>query len=162
VAFLSWRFGITQTTLWRIEVAPVRGLSNVATPTKAIITIATSINRYGNGDDAEEGGPREMCMGWSISHFLYPKGQTRRLQRRALSRLYSLCSCCFQLQRFSHHAHCVLVQPVQVGLLAQPCRRTRPGSLPLQHFLHYFSEEVPTGERGIRTSEKALSTHSGE
>ncbi len=26
-------------TAWRIEVAPVPGLSNVATPTKAIITI---------------------------------------------------------------------------------------------------------------------------
>jgi hypothetical protein len=44
-------------TAWRIEVAPVPGLSNVATPTKAIITIATSIYRYGNGDDAEEGAP---------------------------------------------------------------------------------------------------------
>ena len=33
------------------------------------------------------------------------------------------------LQRFSHHAHRVLVQPVQVGLLAQPRRRTRPQGL---------------------------------
>jgi hypothetical protein len=33
VVFLNWRFGLTQTTLWRIEVAPVPGLSNVATPT---------------------------------------------------------------------------------------------------------------------------------
>jgi hypothetical protein len=23
-----------------------------------------------------------------------------------------------------------------------------PGSLPRQHFLHYFSEEIPTGEQG--------------
>ena len=37
-----------------------------------------------------------------------------------------------------------------------------PGTLPRQHILHYFSEEIPTGERGIRTSEKAPSTHSGE
>jgi hypothetical protein len=37
-----------------------------------------------------------------------------------------------------------------------------PGSLPGQHFLHYFSEEVLTGERGIRTSENSSSTHSGE
>jgi hypothetical protein len=43
VAFLNWRFGLTQTTLWRIEVAPFPDLFNVATPTKAIITIATSI-----------------------------------------------------------------------------------------------------------------------
>ena len=34
-----------------------------------------------------------------------------------------------QLQRFSHHAHPVLVQPVQVSLLAQPWRRTRPQGL---------------------------------
>jgi hypothetical protein len=27
-----------------------------------------------------------------------------------------------------------------------------PGSLPGQHFLHYFSEEIPTAERGIRTA----------
>jgi hypothetical protein len=32
VAFLSWRFGLTQMTAWRIEVAPVPDLSNVATP----------------------------------------------------------------------------------------------------------------------------------
>jgi hypothetical protein len=32
VAFLNWRFGLTQMTAWRIEVAPVPGLSNVATP----------------------------------------------------------------------------------------------------------------------------------
>jgi hypothetical protein len=37
-----------------------------------------------------------------------------------------------------------------------------PGSLPRQHFLHYFSEEAPTGERGIRTAESTPSTHSGE
>jgi hypothetical protein len=37
--FLNWRLGLTQMTAWRIEVAPVPGLSNVATPTKAIITI---------------------------------------------------------------------------------------------------------------------------
>jgi hypothetical protein len=104
-------------------VAPVPGLSNVATPTKAIITIATSIYGYGNGDDAEEGDPERCAMGWSISHFLNPKGRTRRLQRRALSALYSLCSRYIQLQRFAHHAHRILLQPVQVGLLAQEPRR---------------------------------------
>jgi hypothetical protein len=41
-------------------------------------------------------------------------------------------------------------------------QRTRPGSLPGQHFLHYFSEEVPRGERGIRTSENTPATHSGD
>jgi hypothetical protein len=28
-----------------------------------------------------------------------------------------------------------------------------PGSLLREHFLHYFSEEAPTGERGIPTVE---------
>jgi hypothetical protein len=32
VAFLNWHFGLTQITAWRIEVAPVPDLSNVATP----------------------------------------------------------------------------------------------------------------------------------
>jgi hypothetical protein len=52
VAFLNWRFGLTQTTLWRIEVVPVPDLSNVATLTKAIITIPITLYGYGNGDDA--------------------------------------------------------------------------------------------------------------
>jgi hypothetical protein len=66
VAFLNWRFAPTQTTLWRIEVAPFPGLSNVATPTKAIITIPITLYGYGNGDDAEEGVPREGAMGGSM------------------------------------------------------------------------------------------------
>src|SRR5919112_3454993 len=93
-----------------------------------------SIYGYGNGDDAEEGDPDGCAMGWSISHFLYPKGRSRRLQRRALSRLYSLCSSCIQLQRLAHHAHRILVQPVQVDHLAQPWRRTQPGSLLVSTF----------------------------
>jgi len=56
LAFLNWRFELTQMTAWRIEVAPVPGLSNVATSTKAIITIPITPYGYGNGDDAEEGG----------------------------------------------------------------------------------------------------------
>jgi hypothetical protein len=47
----------------------------------------------------------------------------------------------------------------RAGALAE---NAAPGSLPGQHFLHYFSEEVPTGERGIRTAENTPSTHSGE
>jgi hypothetical protein len=38
----------------------------------------------------------------------------------------------------------------RAGALAE---NAAPGSLPRQHFLHYFSEEVLTGERGIRTAE---------
>jgi hypothetical protein len=68
-----------------------------------------------------------------------------------------------QLQRLAYHAHRILVEPVQVGLLMQEPRRcTRTWSLPRQHFLHYFSEEVPTGQRSIRTAENTPSTHSGE
>jgi hypothetical protein len=63
VSFLNWRFGLTQTTLWRIEVASFPGLSNVATPTKAIITIPITLYGYGNGDDAEDGVPRDGAMG---------------------------------------------------------------------------------------------------
>ena len=33
MAFLNWRFRLTQTTLWRIEVAPFPNLSHVATLT---------------------------------------------------------------------------------------------------------------------------------
>ena len=50
--------GLLKMTAWRIEVAPFPGLSNVATPTKAIITIPITLYGYGNGDDAEEGGPK--------------------------------------------------------------------------------------------------------
>jgi hypothetical protein len=58
VAFLmTGRFGLTQQTLWRIEVAPFPDLSNVATPTNPIITISITLYGYGNGDDAEERGP---------------------------------------------------------------------------------------------------------
>ena len=58
-------------TAWRIEVAPVRGLSDVATPTKAIITIPITLYGYGNGD-AEEGGA-EPCVDERVSpHNLHP------------------------------------------------------------------------------------------
>jgi hypothetical protein len=67
VALLNWRFGLTQTTLWWIEVAPFPGLSNVATPTKAIITIPITLYGYGNGDDAEEGIPRGGVLGRSMA-----------------------------------------------------------------------------------------------
>ena len=63
VAFLNWRFGLSQTTLWRIEVILVPDLSNVATPTEPIITIPIAIYGYGNGDDTREGGPERWCDG---------------------------------------------------------------------------------------------------
>jgi hypothetical protein len=66
VAFLNWHFGLTQMTAWRIEVVPVPDLSNVAVPTKAIITIPITLYGYGNGDEAEEGVPRDGAMGGSM------------------------------------------------------------------------------------------------
>ena len=66
MAFLNWRFGLTQMTAWRIEVAPVPDLSKVASPTRAIITIPITQYGYGNGDDAEEGVPRDGAMGGSM------------------------------------------------------------------------------------------------
>ena len=74
MAFLNWRFstgasGLLKMTAWWIEVAPVPGSSNVATPTKAIITIPITLYGYGNGDDAEEGDPERRCNGrqaWGV------------------------------------------------------------------------------------------------
>jgi hypothetical protein len=60
------------------------------------------------------------------------------------------------LQSIAHHAHRVLVQPVKVGLLAQPRRRTRPGSLLRQHFLHYgtfFTKVVKKSQQANGASE---------
>ena len=74
MAFLNWRFGLTQMTAWRIEVAPVPGLSNVATPTKAIITIPITLYGSGDGDDAEEGLPRDGAMGGSMGSTSATKG----------------------------------------------------------------------------------------
>jgi hypothetical protein len=88
VAFLNWRFGLTQTTLWRIEVAPVPGLSNVATPTKAIITIPITLYGYGNGDDAEEGGPESWRDG--REHGEHKADKARRCRRLHLPEHLSL------------------------------------------------------------------------
>jgi hypothetical protein len=60
-------------------VAPVSGLSNVATPTKAIITIPITLYGYGYGDDAEEGGPRGMCNGQEYRE--YKRDKARRCSR---------------------------------------------------------------------------------
>src|SRR5215210_8891323 len=67
-------------TAWRFEVAPFPGLSNVATPTKPIITIPITLYGYGNGDDAEEGGSRETAR-------LGEHGEHKRDKARRCSRL---------------------------------------------------------------------------
>jgi len=62
--FLNWRFGLTQMTAWRIEVAPVRGLSNVATLTRPIITIPITLYMdMGMVMIREKGGPARWCDG---------------------------------------------------------------------------------------------------
>jgi hypothetical protein len=60
VAFLNWRFGLTQTTLWRIEVAPFPDLSDVATPTISIITIPITLYGYGMVMMPKKGVPRDV------------------------------------------------------------------------------------------------------
>ena len=68
MAFLNWRFGLTQMTIWRIEVAPFPDLSNVATPTKAIITIPITLYMdMGMVMIREKGVPRDAAMGGSMA-----------------------------------------------------------------------------------------------
>ena len=65
--FLNWRFGLTQMTAWRIEVAPFPDLLNVATPTKAIITIPITLYMdMGMVLIREKGVPRDAAMGGSM------------------------------------------------------------------------------------------------
>jgi hypothetical protein len=154
---------ITQLTLCRIEVAPVPGLSNVATPTKAIITIPITLYRYGNGDDAE-GGSRRMCNG--REHREYKRDKARRCSRlvrslgdrkRDMLRLHPAAA---SLSPRAPDPRPACPGPsTRAGALAM---NAAPGTLPRQHFLHYFCEEALTGERGIRTSENTPSPHSGE
>jgi hypothetical protein len=119
--FLSWRFGLTQMTIWRIEVAPFPDLLNVATPhKKAIITIPITLYMdMGMVMIGEKGVPRDGAMGGSIE-------STSATKPVAVADWFGLleigketCSGCIQLQRLAHHAHRILIQPVQVGLLAQ-------------------------------------------
>jgi hypothetical protein len=79
VAFLNWRFGLTQMTAWRIEVAPFPDLSNVPPPTKPIVTIPITLYGYGKGNDAEEGAPERRRNG--LEH-----GEQKRVKARRYSR----------------------------------------------------------------------------
>jgi hypothetical protein len=66
VAFLNWRFGLTQMTAWRIGVGPVPGLSNVATPTKLSSPSQSLYMDMGMVMIREKGAPRDGAMGGSI------------------------------------------------------------------------------------------------
>jgi hypothetical protein len=154
---------LTQTTLWRIEVAPFPGLSSVATPTKAIITIPITLYGCGNGDNAEEGGSRETAR-WA-GHGEHKRDKARRCSRlvrplgdrkRDMFQLHPAAA--FRSPRAPGPRQACAGRTPLAGALAE---NAAPGSLPRQHFLHYFSEEVPTGERGLRSAENIPSTHSG-
>ena len=68
--------------------------------------------------DGREHGEHKRDKGRRCSRLVRPLGDRKRDMLGYI-----------QLQRLAHHAHRVLVQPVQVGLLAQPWRRTRPQGL---------------------------------
>jgi hypothetical protein len=70
---------LSQMTACRLEVAPVADLSNVATPTRAIITIPITLYGYGNGDNAEEGGPERRRNG--REHGEHERDKARRCSR---------------------------------------------------------------------------------
>src|SRR5215208_997695 len=60
------------------------------------------------------------------------------------------CSSCIQLQRLAHHAHRILVQPVQVGLLAQPCGERGHG---LCYASTFYTASVKKSQQPNRASE---------
>jgi hypothetical protein len=66
VAFLNWHFGLTQMTAWRIEVAPVSGLSNVYTCEDPSSPSQSLYMDMGMVMIREKGGPRDGAMGGSI------------------------------------------------------------------------------------------------
>ena len=63
VAFLNWRFELTQMTIWRIEVAPVPGMSNVATPQELSSPSQSLYMDMGMVMIREKGVPRDGAMG---------------------------------------------------------------------------------------------------
>jgi hypothetical protein len=66
VAFLNWRFGLTQTTLWRIEVAPVPDLSNVYTCEDPSSPSQSLYMDMGMVMMPKKGVPRDGAMGGNM------------------------------------------------------------------------------------------------
>jgi hypothetical protein len=66
VAFLNWRFGLTQMTAWWIEVAPVSGLSNVYPCDDPSSPSQTLYIDMGMVMMAKKGVPRDGAMGGSM------------------------------------------------------------------------------------------------
>jgi hypothetical protein len=63
VVFLNWCFGLTHLTLWRIEVAPVPGLSSVATPQKLSSPSQSLYMDMAMVMMPKKGVPRDVAMG---------------------------------------------------------------------------------------------------
>jgi hypothetical protein len=78
VAFLNWRFGLTRMPLWRIEVAPVPDLSNVATP-ENLSSPSHSLYRDMGMVMMPKKGSRGMCNGQE--HGEHKADKARRCSR---------------------------------------------------------------------------------
>ena len=107
----------------------------------------------------KKGGPRGGVMDREY-------GEHKRDKARRYSRLVwplgvgkeTCSSCCVSLttRTGSSSSLCRSVSSRSPGGERSPRVFATPA------FLHYFSEEISTGERGIRTAENTPSTHSGE
>ena len=116
-----------------------------------IITIPITLYGYGNGDDAEEGVPSDGAMG--REHERDKVGRCSRLVRPLGDRRRDMLQLNPAAESRSPRALCPRQACAGRSPRAALAMNAAPGSLLRQHFLHYFSEEVPTGERGIRTAE---------
>ena len=79
MAFLNRRFGLTQMTAWRIEVAPVPGLSNVASPQKLSSPSQSLYMDMGMVMMPKKGGPDRRCDGQE--HREYKRDKACRCSR---------------------------------------------------------------------------------
>ena len=121
----------------------------MATPTKAIITIPITLYGYGNGDNAEEGGPeRRRDRREHGKHKADKARRCRRLVRPLGDRKRDM----LQLHPAAESRSPRAPNPSPACAGRSPraalAENAAPGSLPGQHFLHYFSEEIPRGKRG--------------
>ena len=89
-------------------------------PTKAIITIPITLYMdMGMVMIGEKGVPRESAMGGSMASASATKPVAVAVWFGLKGIGKETRSSCIQLQRLVHHAHRILVQPVQAGLLVQ-------------------------------------------
>jgi hypothetical protein len=79
VAFLNWRFGLTQMTAWRIEVAPVPGSRTWLPPQKLSSPSLSLYMDMGMVIMPKMGVPRDGAMGWE--HREHKRDKARRCSR---------------------------------------------------------------------------------